>query len=69
MEYVIVVLSMLLVAVCALGVALAVINEKEDSEAAPSCEDETTRYEREKEAHYMRNFWSYDGSEQQEWDE
>lgn len=69
MEYVIVVLSVLLVAVCALGVALVVINEKEDGEAVPPTEDEMTRHEREKEAHHMRNFWSYDGSEQQEWDE
>ena len=23
----------------------------------------------EREAHYMKNFWNYDGSEQQDWDE
>lgn len=31
--------------------------------------DDAAEREREKEAHYMRNFWSYDGSEQQEWNE
>ncbi|MBE6764007.1 MAG: hypothetical protein E7553_06645 [Ruminococcaceae bacterium] len=25
--------------------------------------------ERARQAYYMRNFWNYDGSEQQEWDE
>ncbi len=68
MEYVIVLLSVLLAVACALGIALAAIRE-EDGETVPPYEDEEMRREREKEAHYMRNFWSYDGSEQQEWDE
>lgn len=36
------------------------------------CEDYKTaqkQREREREAHYMRNFWDYDGSEQLDWDE
>lgn len=30
---------------------------------------EAARHESQREAHYMRNFWSYDGSEQEEFDE
>ena len=32
-------------------------------------QDDATLRSQEREAHYMRNFWSYDGSEQKEWDE
>ncbi len=76
MGYVIVILSGFLIAMCAIGVILV---GKDDAKETATCttkestvrdqDDITAKREREKEAHYMRNFWSYDGSEQQEWDE
>lgn len=70
MVCVILMLSVLLMAICVIGIVLIVKDgfEEEVSET-DVCATEAARREREREAHYMRNFWQYDGSEQQDWDE
>ncbi len=79
MEWMIVVLCLVIIAGGAVGVLQG--GRKTDENAPksafkkdrPCCRKSNKtvqeQREREKEAHYMRNFWNYDGSEQQEWDE
>ena len=42
---------------------------KEPTSEAVEQQETADMQAQEREAHYMRNFWSYDGSEQKEWDE
>lgn len=64
-----VILCVMLIAVCAVGVACIGHKHEEDISDRTDSETAQQQREREREAHYMRNFWSYDGSEQQDWDE
>ncbi len=66
MVYIIAVLCVVIVALCAYGV-VRLCQEEDKEDAWYPEEDESAVREREKEAHYRRNFWSYDGSEQQDW--
>ena len=49
----------------AAGMAVAAFKRKPKDEKRPP----SARVESSEEAHYMRNFWSYDGSEQEDYDE
>ena len=70
MAYALIMLAVLLLMVCALWLVCAVLQrEEQEDECALDQEDDPKRRERDRQAHYMRNFWSYDGSPQQEWDE
>ncbi len=73
MAYIWMLLCVVLVALCAMGIAyLAEWADKRADEREENClrqEDEMSAREREKHAFYMSNFWNYDGTEQQEWDE
>ena len=66
-------LAGVLVVLCAAGLAWFAewADTRADAQAEESLhqEDEMTANERKKQAFYMSNFWSYDGTEQQEWDE
>lgn len=79
MEWIIVTVCLLMLTACA---ALVVRTSRESDEKGENsdfekdgnisredCETAQEQREREREAHYMHNFWNYDGSEQQDWDE
>lgn len=66
-------LCVVLIALCALGVAYLAewTDERADERAEDRLQQENdmSLRERKKHAFYMSNFWNYDGTEQQEWDE
>ena len=79
MEWVIVAVCLLMLTACT---ALIVRTARENDEKGENgrfendgnisredCKTAQKRRERAKDAYYMRNFWNYDGSEQQDWDE
>ena len=67
MEWVMAGVSVLVLLICAGAVLLSVDEERADDREAEQVRQGGVSDARE--AHYMANFWSYDGSEQQDWDE
>jgi hypothetical protein len=43
--------------------------EKGGTECREGCETAQSKRAQSREAHYMQNFWNYDGSQQLDWDE
>lgn len=83
MEWIVAVLAILLIGVCMIGIAFVGRNDSSQAHRQhgvtppavsrrPSRKggaDQALKREQEKQAHYMRNFWNYDGSEQQDWED
>ena len=67
MEWVVVCVCMLVLLICAGAVMLSHGEEEEDH--AQAVQGRQGGVSDAREAYYMANFWSYDGSEQQDWDE
>lgn len=66
MDWIMVGVCMLVLLICAGAWTLSVGEDSSESDA--ECEYQGGVADA-REAHYMSNFWSYDGSEQQDWDE
>lgn len=66
MEWVIVGVCVIFLLICA-GTAMMTMNAETDETEAEQIRQGGISDARE--AHYMANFWSYDGSQQQDWEE
>lgn len=62
-------LLILMVGVIGIGVCVTAQAHSEQTDKQEQRRQDSTRCANEREAHYMRNFWAYDGSEQKEWNE
>ncbi len=67
MEWVLIGVCMIVLLICAGAVMLSVGEEQADETKAEPVRQGGISDARE--AHYMANFWSYDGTEQQDWEE
>ena len=67
MVFLVLMLAVMLAAVCAVAVIGWRMTEEGPASSAKRSLDDAAERQRAREAHYMHNFWSYDGTQQEDW--